>query len=166
MVNLYRFKNEICDLNIYFDEDFVYAITFTEDKDRNIVKYINKNLGEIIEVSEENYGYSKEIEKYLKGQLKEFSIGVKFFGTDFQEKVWRELLNIPYGETISYKELANRIGHPKAYRAVGGALNKNPIGIVVPCHRIIGEDGKLTGFAGGIDLKRRLLGLEDKDKFI
>ena len=83
-----------------------------------------------------------------------------FEGTEFQKKVWNELCNIPFGETISYKELAIRIDNPKACRAVGGANNKNPIGIVVPCHRVIGSTGNLVGYAGGIDLKKRLLDFE------
>lgn len=164
MVNSYRFQTNICDLNIYFDENFIYAISFKREKDKRIEKYINKNIGEILEVSEENFGYKEEIIKYLNGDLNKISIPVKFFGTSFQNKVWKELLNIPYGETITYKEMAERIGHPKAYRAVGGALNKNPISIIVPCHRVIGSNGKLTGFGGGIDLKEKLLELESKDK--
>lgn len=164
MVYSYKFKSDLCDLNIFFDENFIYAITFIEEKDEKITKYINKNLGEIQEVHKENRGYKRELEAYLLGDIKEFHMPVKFFGTDFQKKVWNELLKIPYGETISYKEMANRIGHPKACRAVGGALNKNPLGIVVPCHRVVSSGGSLTGFAGGIDLKEKLLNLELKHR--
>ncbi len=81
-------------------------------------------------------------------------------GTEFQHKVWNELCNIPYGETRSYKDIARKIGNPRAVRAVGGANNKNKLMIVVPCHRVIGTDGSLTGYAGGIEVKKKLLDLE------
>ena len=81
-------------------------------------------------------------------------------GTEFQHKVWNELCNTPYGETRSYKDIARKIGNPRAVRAVGGANNKNKLMIVVPCHRVIGTDGSLTGYAGGIEVKKKLLDLE------
>jgi len=105
-----------------------------------------------------------QLDGYFNGSLRKFSliqgIDFKLKGTPFQEKVWQELLNIPYGETISYGELAIRIGNPRAFRAVGMANGKNPISIIVPCHRVIGKDGSLTGFGGGIDVKKQLLSLE------
>lgn len=81
-------------------------------------------------------------------------------GTDFQKSVWNAIVQIPYGTTLSYRELAARIGRPEAVRAVGGAVGANPVPIVVPCHRVLGSDGKLTGFAGGLNVKERLLELE------
>ena len=104
---------------------------------------------------------AEQLEEYFLGKRKEFDLPVSFEGvTPFRKRVYQELLNIPYGETATYKDLAVALGDPKASRAVGGALNKNPLLIVVPCHRIIGSDGSLTGFAGGIDKKRFLLQLE------
>jgi methylated-DNA-[protein]-cysteine S-methyltransferase len=102
----------------------------------------------------------KELDRYFAGRLKQFSIPVAFKGTPFQNTVWQELRRIPYGETISYRELADRIGNPKAVRAVGLANGANPIAIVVPCHRVIGTNGSLTGFGGGLPTKRALLDLE------
>ena len=94
------------------------------------------------------------------GKVKNFDLPIKFSGTPFQNKVWKALCRIPFGETWSYKQLAEEIGQPKAYRAVGGANNKNPLGIIVPCHRVIGKDGSMTGYAGGIGYKVKLLKLE------
>lgn len=102
----------------------------------------------------------KQLDDYFKGDLTTFSFNYHLNGTDFQKKVWKKLTEVPYGETRTYKELAEMIGHPKAYRAVGGALNKNPLLIMIPCHRIVGSQGDLTGFAGGLDQKQYLLQLE------
>ncbi len=102
----------------------------------------------------------KELDQYFAGRLKRFTTPLAFDGTPFQNQVWHELCRIPYGETISYLELANRIKNPKAVRAVGMANGANPIAIIVPCHRVIGSNGSLTGFGGGIPTKRALLELE------
>lgn len=104
----------------------------------------------------------RQIQAYFKGALKDFTIPLDLVGTPFQMKVWKTLLEIPYGQTISYAELARRIGQPKAIRAVGGANGKNPIPLVVPCHRVIGSDGSLTGYGSGIEIKSALLALEKK----
>lgn len=101
-----------------------------------------------------------EVMEYLDGKRKTFDIKYEINGTEFQKKVWKELTKIPYGETRTYKEIAVAVGNPKASRAVGMANNKNPISIVIPCHRVIGSDGKLTGYAGGLDMKKALLDLE------
>jgi methylated-DNA-[protein]-cysteine S-methyltransferase len=97
---------------------------------------------------------------YFRGERKTFDIALAPKGTPFQQRVWAELLLIPYGETISYVELARRVGNPKASRAVGGANGCNPIWLIVPCHRVIGSDGTLTGYAGGVGIKLALLELE------
>ena len=102
----------------------------------------------------------KELDQYFAGRLKRFSTAVAFNGTQFQTTVWQELRRIPYGETISYLELAKRIKNPAAVRAVGMANGANPIAIIVPCHRVIGSNGSLTGFGGGLPTKRVLLELE------
>ena len=105
-------------------------------------------------------GVRNELERYFAGRLTKFTTPVVFDGTPFQNQVWRELCRIPYGETISYLELANRIQNPRAVRAVGLANGANPIAIIVPCHRVIGANGSLTGFGGGLPAKRALLELE------
>jgi O-6-methylguanine DNA methyltransferase len=104
--------------------------------------------------------YLGELEEYLSGQRREFSFPLDLRGTDFQLACWRALLDIPYGETRSYADLARAIGRPHAFRAVGMANNRNPVAIVVPCHRVIASDGTLCGYGGGLDTKRRLLELE------
>lgn len=101
-----------------------------------------------------------QLNDYLAGKRKVFEVPVALVGTAFQQTVWKALTAIPYGETRSYKEIAESIGQPKACRAVGMANNKNPIAVFVPCHRVIGANGKLVGYAGGLDIKERLLGME------
>lgn len=102
----------------------------------------------------------RELDEYFAGRRKAFSTPLAFNGTPFQNRVWKELTRIPYGETISYLDLAKRIDHPRAVRAVGMANGANPIAIIVPCHRVIGSNGSLTGFGGGLPTKRALLELE------
>jgi methylated-DNA-[protein]-cysteine S-methyltransferase len=99
---------------------------------------------------------------YFSGELEEFDLPLAPQGTEFQRKVWDNLCDIPYGETISYGELAKRIGNPNASRAVGLANGSNPIPIIIPCHRVIGSNGKLTGYGGGLPIKEKLLALERK----
>jgi len=99
----------------------------------------------------------RQIEEYFPGKRKEFSLKLRLEGTDFQKKVWQELMKIPYGETVSYKDIAEAIANPKAVRAVGQANHNNPISIIVPCHRVIGRDGKLVGYGGGLWRKEWLL---------
>ena len=102
----------------------------------------------------------RELEEYFEGERREFSLALEPAGTPFQMRVWQALRAIPYGETISYGELARRIGQPRAVRAVGLANGRNPISIIVPCHRVIGANGTLTGYGGGLERKRFLLALE------
>lgn len=104
----------------------------------------------------------KEIDGYFKGKLKVFSMRLRLCGTDFQKKVWKELMKIPFGKTVSYKDIAKAIGAEKAVRAVGGANRANKISIVIPCHRVIGSNGKLVGYAGGLWRKKLLLEHEKK----
>jgi methylated-DNA-[protein]-cysteine S-methyltransferase len=105
-------------------------------------------------------GIKRQLEEYFGGQRKQFDIEMIMAGTPFQQSVWQALQEIPYGETASYADIAARIGNPKAVRAVGAANGCNPIAIVVPCHRVIGSNGSLTGFGGGLDTKQYLLQLE------
>ena len=102
----------------------------------------------------------RQLQSYFAGERKHFDLSLSLQGTDFQKTVWTALRQIPYGETISYKALAQTIGKPRAVRAVGAANGANPIPIIIPCHRVIGNDGSLTGFGGGLPLKKRLLELE------
>lgn len=105
-----------------------------------------------------------ELLEYLAGGRKEFSLPLAPEGTEFQRKVWAALQTLPYGTTCSYKEIAEKIGNPKAMRAVGMANNRNPIAVMIPCHRVIGADGSLVGYGGGLDLKAILLKLEAKNR--
>jgi methylated-DNA-[protein]-cysteine S-methyltransferase len=104
----------------------------------------------------------RQLSEYFAGKRKRFSLKFGCVGTEFQKEVWQALATIPFGETRSYGDIARQIGHPKAVRAVGAANGRNPISIVVPCHRVIGSNGKLTGFAGGLETKASLLRLESK----
>jgi methylated-DNA-[protein]-cysteine S-methyltransferase len=101
-----------------------------------------------------------QLRSYFAGEREEFDLPLAPEGTPFQQEVWRQLCEIPYGETISYGELARRMGNPRASRAVGLANGSNPIPIVIPCHRVIGSNGKLTGYGGGLPIKEKLLALE------
>lgn len=103
---------------------------------------------------------AEQLGEYFAGDRHEFDLPLDLVGTDFQREAWLALANVPYGETTSYGEQAQRIGRPGASRAVGAANGKNPVPIVLPCHRIVGADGSLTGFAGGLDLKQKLLAHE------
>ena len=101
-----------------------------------------------------------QLQEYFAGKLREFDIPLAPRGTEFQRQVWDALLSIPYGETVSYGELARQIGRPTASRAVGAANGKNPIPVIIPCHRVIGSSGRLVGFGGGLPTKQQLLALE------
>lgn len=102
----------------------------------------------------------RELDEYFQGRRKTFDFPCHTHGSAFQEKVWAALREIPYGETRSYRDIAEAVGHPKAYRAVGMASHANPLFIIIPCHRVIGADGSLTGYGGGLPMKKALLSLE------
>ena len=104
-----------------------------------------------------------QLDRYFNGSLKEFSVPLSLKGTEFQHRVWEQLIKIPYGETASYRDIAVKIGNPKAFRAVGSANKANPVLIIVPCHRVIGLNGNIKGYSGGSELKEYLLGLERKN---
>lgn len=143
------YDTSIGKINIIQEGEYIVKIGFDEElKDIEIkeTKLILKTIS--------------EIKEYLEGKRKEFDIPIKLQGTKFQKKVWNELLKIPYGETCSYKDIAIRINNEKGVRAVGMANHNNPIAIIVPCHRVIGKNGKLVGYAGGIDIKSKLLEIE------
>lgn len=117
---------------------------------------------DIIENEEKNREAARQIEEYYKGKRKKFDLNLHFIGTPFRIKVWEILKGIEYGEVWTYKDVAVKLGDGKKCRAVGGAIGKNPLGIIIPCHRVVGSNGALTGFSapGGIMLKKRLLDLE------
>ena len=131
-------------LEIHEDNDHIVAIQFHSETDRN-------DPSDLLDECE------KQLSEYFKGERSEFSLPLELRGTDFQKQVWTELQNIPYGKTISYSELAIRLGDIKTIRAAGSANGKNNLPIVIPCHRVIGKNGALVGFAGGLDTKKWLL---------
>jgi methylated-DNA-[protein]-cysteine S-methyltransferase len=102
----------------------------------------------------------KQVEEYFAGVRREFTLPLDLRGTEFQKRCWQALLEIPYGRTCTYADVARAVGKPRAFRAVGLANNRNPVAIIVPCHRVIGSDGSLTGYGGGLDVKQKLLSLE------
>lgn len=106
----------------------------------------------------------RQLKEYFAGKRTSFDLPLDFQGTDFQKRVWKALLKIPFGETRSYAQIARALGKPSAMRAVGAANGKNPISIIAPCHRVIGKDGTLTGFAGGLKAKAHLLALEQSER--
>ena len=120
-----------------------------------------EDKGVATEITDMTYN---EIIEYIKGKRKEFDFPFELRGTEFQNKVWKALCDIPYGETKTYKDIAIAVGNEKASRAIGMACNRNPIMIAVPCHRVVGSNKKLVGYAGGIDMKRSLLDMEKKNK--
>jgi methylated-DNA-[protein]-cysteine S-methyltransferase len=109
--------------------------------------------------------YGRQLSEYFAGKRRTFEIDLAPRGTAFQQAVWKELLNVPYGDTITYAELARRIGRPSSVRAVGAANGANPIPVIIPCHRVIGSNGTLTGYGGGIERKQWLLALEGRRLF-
>ena len=113
-----------------------------------------------IESQEHLQPYISQLEAYFRGELREFMFPLDLVGTQFQKDCWQTLLRIPYGKTCSYAEIARAIGRPNAFRAVGQANHDNPIAIVVPCHRVLGANGTLTGYGGGLSTKEKLLRLE------
>lgn len=154
MVYYDEFSSPIGNLKIFERDGKIVEIAF--EKDEVLNAGATKKDSEVIKQCK------KELEEYFLGVRKSFSLEIiQLQGTEFQLKVWNELLNIPYGEVVSYKYIAENIGSPKGYRAVGNANNKNPIPIIVPCHRVVGSDKKLVGYAGGLDIKEFLLKLEN-----
>ncbi len=141
---------------------------------RKLLESVDFPLNGKVQKPDPGYIYSEthflpalnQFEAYFKGKLKRFDLEFKISGTDFQKKVWQALEKTEYGTTVSYSEIAKRVGNPKAARAVGMANSKNPIPIIIPCHRVIGKDGSLTGFGGGLEIKQYLLDLEKTNEHI
>jgi methylated-DNA-[protein]-cysteine S-methyltransferase len=156
-----KMKSPVGELKLVSNDKGLAAILWEND-DPSRVKLSplveNKNHPVLLETE-------RQLKDYFAGKLKKFSIKLDFVGTEFQKKVWKALTSIPFSETRSYGQIAKQIGHPKAVRAVGAANGKNPISIIAPCHRVIGSNGKLTGFAGGLKAKAFLLGIESDRQF-
>jgi methylated-DNA-[protein]-cysteine S-methyltransferase len=153
-------KSPVGELKLVASDKGVAAILWENDNPRRV------RLAPLSE--EKNHPVLLETERqlhdYFSGKRRSFSVTLDFKGTEFQKKVWAALLTIPFGETRSYGQIAAQIRSPKAVRAVGAANGKNPISIIAPCHRVIGSTGKLTGFAGGLAVKARLLALEGRKR--
>ena len=149
----YSFEFEIGKLWICTDENSLLELSFRDEL--ITTNYQIKATDLILEVK-------KQLEEYFSSKRKVFDLPLNPQGTEFQKKVWQCLTKIPYGKTACYKDIASAVGNPKASRAVGMANNKNPIPIIIPCHRVIGTNGKLVGYAGGLDIKTQLLKIEHK----
>lgn len=152
-MNNYIFRSPIGLLEIKEENEKIIGLDLLQKtSSMDIAKYVYH--------SDLMYEAYIQIDEYFKGKRRKFNLPIWCIGTVFQKLVWEELRNIPYGETRSYKDVAIQIGNPKAARAVGKANNKNPIMIVIPCHRVIHQDGNLTGFGCGTEVKKYLLELE------
>jgi methylated-DNA-[protein]-cysteine S-methyltransferase len=149
--NIYYYNFPLCPLGIAEEDGVICRVFF---KEKGIKGDWKTTKTPLIEKAAQQLG------EYFDGKRKKFDLPLALNGTEFQVKVWKALLDIPYGKIKSYGELAAMTGNPKASRAVGMANNRNPLVIIVPCHRIIGSDGSLTGYAGGLELKQKLLELE------
>lgn len=149
MVKYASYKTEYGDFKIGYDFDSIVSIVYESTNDQGEPNFLTDLTIE-------------QLIQYFKGELKEFSIPLKITGTAFQQSVYKELLKIPYGKTVSYKDIAISIGKPKAYRAVGNANNKNPLLIVVPCHRVLNVNN-IGGYALGTEFKKKLLEIEQNN---
>lgn len=153
MKYIYYYETILGKMGIVTEEERVVQIFFgkrrvlAEEKETQFIKQVHH-----------------QIEEYFEGKRKQFDLPMKITGTLFQKKVYNALLKIPYGETSTYEQIAKKIGSPKAYRAVGLSNGKNPIALLIPCHRVVGKNGSLTGYAGGLTRKKKLLEMERKHK--
>jgi methylated-DNA-[protein]-cysteine S-methyltransferase len=145
------FESPIGSIELKTSEDAVLSVGFREK-----LVSPDKNLPEI------QRSLSHQLKAYFQGTLLEFNLKLDPQGTDFQKRVWQELTNIPFGKIASYQDMANKLGDPKVIRAAASANGKNPIAIIIPCHRVIGKDGSLTGYAGGLHRKKWLLDHENR----
>ena len=149
-------KSPVGELKLVGSKDGLAAILWEKEKPRRVVLNIVKEDKKLpILVKTET-----QLKEYFAGKRKKFALKLDWNGTDFQKKVWKALLDIPFGKTVSYADIAKKVGSPKGVRAVGGANGRNPISIIAACHRVIGSSGKLTGYAGGMKNKSHLLNLE------
>lgn len=156
MLCVQRITLPIGEVSIAADDEAVHAVMFAANRER-----LEKKLGNVVGKSNAlTRRTAVQLQEYMAGERTVFDLPVYWRGTPFQQQAWRALCEIPYGETRSYAEQAQRIGKPKAVRAIGRTNGLNPLAIIVPCHRVIAKSGKLTGYAGGLEAKRYLLALE------
>ncbi|MGD9660842.1 MAG: methylated-DNA--[protein]-cysteine S-methyltransferase [Porticoccaceae bacterium] len=142
---------QIGDISIELDDDNrLVNVDFVADKPTKTISHSPPASSPVV----------RQLEEYFRGKRQNFDVGYRFKGTDFQRAVWQQIAKIPFGHTITYGDIARAIGKPNASRAVGAACGQNPIGIIVPCHRVVGSTGKLTGYAGGLWRKQWLLDFE------
>lgn len=154
-------KSDIGDLFALVDDKHIYLLCFREEINKKMKAFSNYYNYMIESKKTKTHEYLQtQITEYFQGNRVQFDLPCVLWGTDFQKKVWKQLQTIPYGTTISYKTLANQIGNEKAYRAVGSANGKNNHVILIPCHRVIANDGTLGGYTGGLQIKERLLAIE------
>ncbi len=162
-IHLSHIPSPVGTLHVASIDDVAYYIAFdTRNHESEMESYFRRSFGSY-ELLAGNSAAKKilyELEHYFEGTLRRFTVKTHLFGTDFQLQVLTALRTVPFGRTTTYKTVAEMIGNPAATRAVGGAVGSNPIPIIVPCHRVIGENGKLVGFGGGIERKKKLLRLE------
>jgi methylated-DNA-[protein]-cysteine S-methyltransferase len=153
-----KINSPVEELTLVASDKGLVAVLWENDKPGRVP------LGELVEQDDHAVliQAERQLDEYFTGWRKNFSIPLDMRGTHFQRSVWDALLAIPFGETRTYGQLAKQLGNPQAARAVGAANGRNPISIIVPCHRVIGSSGRLTGFAGGLDAKERLLNLEQE----
>jgi methylated-DNA-[protein]-cysteine S-methyltransferase len=157
MTHFYKIlKSPVGALKLVSSEQGLAAILWENDNLKRLpLSSLQEDINHPILLAAES-----QLNDYFAGKLKQFSLQLDAKGTPFQKQVWQALSTIPFGETRTYGQIAKQIGNPKAVRAVGAANSRNPISIIVPCHRVIGSNGKLTGFAGGLDIKAYLLAIE------
>lgn len=155
-----KVESNICDLLIaYTHKGLVKASFNVGDAESNFMLYLNKNFSSVKKINPKSE-YCKSFENYYNRKVNNFDVPLELIGTEFNKKVWTELMKVPYGNIKTYKQIAEAVDCPTGYRAVGNANNKNPIVLVIPCHRIVGSDSSLTGFAPGVKYKARLLEFE------
>ena len=156
-----NFDSPIGKILIIADNSGLKELRFIKkDSITNLPEQTQDNFTKAVKICKQA---KEELQKYFEGSLKQFTVQLSPEGTDFQKSVWKELCKIPYGKTLSYKQIAENLNNPKSCRAVGNANGKNPIPIIIPCHRVICTGGKLGGFSAGLDRKRFLLNLEQKE---
>lgn len=159
-VYYHEFNTELGMLRIAFTKDAVVKLDFPNQTQEEMITWLKRNFEDISKYQGSGNEFSKSVSSFLEGKSKILDIPIQLYGTSFQKKVWEQLRTIPYGEVRTYKDIAVGVGNVKASRAVGLANNKNPIPIIIPCHRVVGSNGNLVGFGGGLDLKVKLLELE------
>ncbi len=154
-------------LMILSEDNYIIRVDFIKTRSDEVDAYLKRYCPDFSITdgfSEELIKVMTQLTEYFTGKRKAFDFNIKLFGTPFYQQCWKSLCDIPYGETISYKKLAERVNSPKAYRAVGQANHNNPISIAIPCHRVLASNNKLGGYGGGLDKKQILLDLEAKHK--